>query len=369
MTATTPSPAPTYPDLADLIGTAATFQVLHPASRRVPPPPRFTFGPMTSAIPRHFYSQMGLHAAGVFEATGLTVEGTHLLRHGEKLHRAGALNIHARDIDLALSSRPAVSRRRHLAGRHVLLAGPGVQVYGHWLAEYLPRLGLLAAAGHNIHTLSYLLPANLPGFAREWLRLLGIGKRQIVPYDAGTEQVSVESLLLPTTLHNGVRGSPVWRAAADVLADLMTTRHGDDAAAQPARIYLSRRGAHSARNLVNRAAIEAQAAQAGYVVLEPEAMPLAEQWRLFRGARVIIGEYGSALHGSLFTPSGTIIGALRADAVQPGFIQSAMGEGLGHPTGYLFGRVLMQDPGNALRYDYEIDQADFHSCLRTALAG
>ena len=51
---------------------------------------------------------------------------------------------------------------RHVRGPLAVIYGPGHETYGHWLVDFLPRLWVLAQAGHDILTLRYAMP---PGFA------------------------------------------------------------------------------------------------------------------------------------------------------------------------------------------------------------
>jgi capsular polysaccharide biosynthesis protein len=52
-------------------------------------------------------------------------------------------------------------------------------------------------------------------------------------------------------------------------------------------------------------------------VVRPEAMGLLEQIALFRSASHVIGEYGSAIHSTVFGPPGMRVGFIRCpNAVQ-----------------------------------------------------
>ena len=91
--------------------------------------------------------------------------------------------------------------------------------------------------------------------------------------------------------------------------------------------------------------------KAGFRVLQPEKLPLERQLGLYRHATVIGGEYGSALHGSLFSEKNPTVFALKSTWPQPGFVQSGIGDALHQPTGYVFGesrdrRVFTIQPGD-----------------------
>jgi hypothetical protein len=96
----------------------------------------------------------------------------------------------------------------------------------------------------------------------------------------------------------------------------------------------------------NRDTIERLALRAGFSIVYPEQWSLLEQFRLVASASVVLGEYGSALHSTLFAGPGLTVCALRGTGLHPGFIQSAIGSALGQRTGYLFGEHQDHDvPG------------------------
>ncbi len=81
--------------------------------------------------------------------------------------------------------------------------------------------------------------------------------------------------------------------------------------AGPERVYLSRRGAR-ARTLLNEAELEAALTARGFAVVAPEALPVAAQVALLRGARLVVGPTGAALAGLMFCEPGA-----RAFELQP----------------------------------------------------
>lgn len=361
-----------HTDLAHFIGKGVAFHRLAPASRRTPPPPRFLLGPVSGEVLAHFFRLSHLLPVGVYRAADIDIFGECLLSRDDKFLRVAPLGLYPHFIAREYPRLQALTwprPRRVLAGTHVLLASVGSDVYGHWLVDFLPKLALLRAAGHDIDRMRFLLPATTRPFARTLLALLGIGAEQLVEFDPHAGVLTVEDLLIPTTMNDGVRASPFMRDAAEILVDRLTARHGPLATGDtPLRIFLSRDRIGQSRGLVNRARIEAMATAAGLAVIAPETLPLLDQIRLFAGARVIAGEYGSALHGSLFSPAGTVVCGLRGDALHPHFIQSGIGEALEQPTGYIHGRII-STPTNPLHYRFEIREADFAQALDTVLTG
>lgn len=306
----------------------------------LPFPPRFTFGSFPAQLAAMYYGLRGISSVGIFRLLGVELSGAFLLSRNGTYYRCPELNVHEAHIATeraTLATGDEGRKRRHLSGSHVVLAGPGYGIYGHWLAEYLPKLSLLNFAGYDIHGLQYLLPATCPRFVRSLLELCTIKPEQIVIYDPTREIITADSLILPTILHNGLRMSPLFRDAALFLKGLIKLKHDLTSAGKPKRIFLSRAALGRQRMMENRSKIEELATRAKFTIVCPEQMPLVEQIQLFSGAREVMGEYGSALHGTIFSEPETVVCALRGPSQHPGFLQSGIGAAMDQPTGYIFG--------------------------------
>jgi capsular polysaccharide biosynthesis protein len=257
-------------------------------------------------------------------------------------------------------------RVRQEPGPFVAIAGLAHQTYGHWLIDHLPKLWVLEQCGIDIDHVRFLLPSTLQTFAREWLRLLGIRDEQLVFYDWRSEAVEAEELILPTVMRFESVASPLLQQAAVMLLERTIAGGGlspantDDL---PERLYIPRApGAY--RALINREEIEERAVAAGFAIVRPAQLPIVEQIALFRNARQVIGEYGSALHNTLFSRPGTVVAALRGSQPEPWYLQSGIGRALDQPTGYVFGRTNTDDPSMS----YTVDPDDFADCLRLVLS-
>jgi capsular polysaccharide biosynthesis protein len=213
--------------------------------------------------------------------------------------------------------------------------------------------------------LQYLLPNTIPDFVIGWLDLLGITSQQLVFYDPLRESISCDELLVPTIQHNGCRVSPLLRWSAVYLRNLVAERHTLDQSPYGERIFLSRAHCGLSRRLLNRERVEDMAKEAGFAIVHPERMPLLDQLKMFGGAKCLMGEYGSALHGSIFAPSGAVVCALRGTLLHPGFIQSGLGEVFQQPTGYIFGATDAGDPQGA----FTIKEDTLEMCLRVVFGG
>ena len=357
----------TIKGLFDSIGTSVEFETLQPGTNLVPAPPRFSFGTFPADIAAAYYRNTHLWATGVYKLYGFDVFGHFALCKNGELYGSHEVNMHAqyvKDVVDRLGLPTAPRPRQFLTGPVAMITGPGHGIYGHWLSDFLPKLYLLHASGRDVRQLRYLLPADTPAFGRAWFDVLGIPPENVIPFDPDGELVWVEELLVPTTFHNGVRVSSLLKDAARFLLSLVVDHTGElMPTSGHRRMFVSRARTSQSRSLQNRVRIEEIAIQAGLELVYPESMTLPQQMRLFGEASMIVGEYGSALHNSLFSLPGTTVCALRGSLGHPGFIQSGFGQALGQPTGYVFGEQADQSADGR----FFVSELDFAECLRTLL--
>ncbi len=345
------------------------FVQIRNSSMRIPSLPSFMFGNVPATVLRRFHAHAGLPRQGAWFIRDVDVSGHYLISSGNILFKDHLSNIHEMHIRQALEDRDRAGITpvpRQIPGQHVLLCGPGLPIYGHWLIEMLPKLHVLEAMQIDVSHLSFLIPSDLPQFAARWLGLLGIRDEQTVRYDPNCEVVRVDELVVPSILHNGVRVGSEFAGAAHMLARRVEEKSGPLKQSELGpRIFLSRRHTGPNRQLINRETIEKIAQENGFSIVCPEMLSLPDQISLFKAARHVIGDYGSALHGTMFSGPGTIVCALRGSDTHPGFIQSGIGRVLHQPTGYIFGSCEPSDPHGS----YTIQEDDFRECLRLAFSG
>jgi capsular polysaccharide biosynthesis protein len=173
--------------------------------------------------------------------------------------------------------------------------------YGHVLAEMLPRLVHLHAAG--IRRMRLAMPETagpvraILAFA---LQALGL-EAELIPCPP-------DSILRVARLHwvsavarHEDRKSPTLLRLAERL------RAASPATEQGTLLYLARPPPFR-RPVANAAEIEAIAARIGYRVVEPSRLDFARQVSLFAGARAVAGPMGSALASCVLTPPGARVG-------------------------------------------------------------
>lgn len=193
----------------------------------------------------------------------------------------------------------------------VLAAGPGYNIYGHWLLDFLPRLFRVRSTDFAASPI-----IRLP--EKGWAQKLGnyfldgaLSAHAVEP----APWYFVEKLIVPTVArYNHALHAESLMPAWTLLKDVLLADAGP-AAGEPARhVFVSRRKlkrkVREERRILNIGAVERAAEEAGFAVVSPETLSLPEQARLFSNAEVIVGEDGSGLHNCIFAKAGTRIGVL-----------------------------------------------------------
>jgi capsular polysaccharide biosynthesis protein len=212
-------------------------------------------------------------------------------------------------------------------------------------------------AAFELSELLYVLPWDLPAFAIDLLHLLGIPNSRILRHDHDNEQLQFDEIVLPTVLRNANRLHSCFAAATEFWTSMLA--FGKALPSTQSRLFVSRAGATSNRTLLNRSALEGIAVSQGFNLVYPEKLSIPEQIQLFRGAVQIVGEYGSALHNTMFSQSAAICVALRGTSHAPGFIQSSLARAFDQGIGYVFAPT----PEHADEANFEIEEIDFRLAL------
>ena len=255
--------------------------------------------------------------------------------------------------------------KRFVPGVSILLTHWNSDVYGHWLLEGLPKLLLLRRLGHLFRDLRIIVPfaraplasrllSHVPRFGRppstaesyvqRWADIVLPGAA-IETYDPRSEYLHCEALLSPTTLFS----SPTFHFHPELAALL------DELPVKPVRkrlrLYITRKRASHYREMANAPEIEAIAAEHGLTVIAPETLPLTEQIRIFAGAKLIVGEFGSAMHNALFSPPGATVFCLNWINA----LQSRIAQLKEQRIGY-----LLPDHGAPVTHVLGADKASYH---------
>jgi capsular polysaccharide biosynthesis protein len=339
---------------------AFEYRPIEPQGRSAAPPPLFLFGPATPTVHEELFSEFDTPPIGCYRLAEGAVAAYGIPMQGETAFTARSL-LHLADLP-AITLRkmaPTSLKRRHIDGALAVIYGPSYQTYGHWLADFMPRLWVLATTGHAIAGLAYTVPPDLPAFARDLLLAVGIDPARIITHDYWHEHLTADLLLVPTGLRFGNRLSPRFGEATRFWIDRLRVHTQLPPSPAGQRLFLSRGKIPRERMMLNRDAVEAIAAERGFTPVSPETLSIQEQIALFAGATMLAGEYGSALHGAVYSRPGAVICGLRGNSRHPSFIQSGLAAAMGQHTGYVLGDTT----GQTVEQRFKIDLADFERAL------
>lgn len=251
--------------------------------------------------------------------------------------------------------------KRFIAGASMLLTNWNSATYGHWLLEGMPKLLLLRRVAHHLPPLRIVLPQSLPGWVAKWIELIA-PNATLEMYDDMAEYVQCEALLTPTMLV-----SPEHFPHPELATLLDDQRQLSSMETHPAtRLFVSRGAPNPFREMRNHEEIEQIALAEGLNPVKPETRSIPEQIAQFSQAELIVGEFGSAMHNTLFGPAGARVFCL--NWINP--LQSYIGRLKRQHVGYLLpssGVPVTYVRGNP-RLSYDIDPRRFSKCLRTLLS-
>ena len=201
--------------------------------------------------------------------------------------------------------RPDAGPAEHLSGTW-LFGGVFHRHPGHFLTESLGRLWLAPRMAGRLAGVVWLMPGPLGpkaaerapaiianGFATQMLGLLGIEG----PHRGVVAPVTVDRLVVPAQLMMNHGGPPIaGHAAFRNFARALLAASG--AADQPGgdRVYVSRAGLGTNGRFLLEEHIESTLAQAGWIIMRPETLPVAEQVRVYARASHLVFAEGSAMH-------------------------------------------------------------------------
>ena len=221
------------------------------------------------------------------------------------------------------------------------IIGPGYGIWGHWLIDFLPRIALAQKVlGHDLGDFIIPIPADAPIWTRGLLRYFcGVTDEHLLVYDRLTDYVSGRAgLCVPDDLHTSYN---LHSALGDFYKGFMPTVRSPTA---PQRICVSRSRFAESRSVQRtfpcRARFEALAVERGFDLVHPENLSIREQIATFAGATAVVGEFGSGMHNTLFSPPECVVGQF----VMPSPIQSRIAGLRDHRSVFLL-------PDNAPRFD------------------
>jgi glycosyl transferase family 61 len=260
--------------------------------------------------------------------------------------------IKMRRLHLEVSLIDKIERSTNIA---LLLTHWNSNQYGHWILEGLLQMLLVRRLREQLPSLSIITPRWSAHEVIRWGNIL-LPSTPIVVYDEETEYIRCERLLIPTILCSGPFFHPLVNSLIDELRRLVDAERGGDD-----RIYITRPNPGTVRLLSNREEIENIAIANGLRLIAPETLPVGDQVRLFSGSRLIVGEYGSGMHNTLFSTDRALVLCLNYMDV----CQSRLSQLRRYRVGYVLpsnGQPVIWQEGVGLR-EFHVDPTQFARAL------
>jgi Glycosyltransferase 61 len=206
------------------------------------------------------------------------------------------------------------------------VAGPGHRTYGHWIIDFIPRIGIARRVlGRHFRDLKFLILSDTPKWALTLLDVFfGIRDGNCIKFEFDEHEFFCERVCFPTFPNT----------YPFLLHGFIKTFYRGFFRPRPTgrRICILRRtAAEDGRPFRNRDEFETMATHEGYELIDPLELSFLEQVQTFSEAAIVIGEYGSALHNSVFSASGTVFGVVNA----PGVEQTRLCATFGQPIIYM----------------------------------
>ncbi len=178
--------------------------------------------------------------------------------------------------------------------------------YSHWLFRNMLKLSTLDHAG-LLHSLPWLVNADLRGYQIEYMRLLGQDPEKTIRVERNTV-IHCARVLVPALHVNKPAISIGIQWMRERMAHLRT-------APATRRLFVSRRD-NGRRKVLNEDALFAAVAPLGFERVVPGELSVAEQIAAFSSAGVVVAAHGAALTNMIFAPPGTAFVELTSTAIE-----------------------------------------------------
>lgn len=200
---------------------------------------------------------------------------------------------------------------RRVEGECIVFQNWGPSVWGHVLLFMIPRLFQAQKAGIVLSESKVLISSRTPAWQKKLLHeLFGISKN-LVLFNPDIERVQIDHAVVPHIPYDHFKG--FTGEARGIFLQLKESVFSQPAFVprkEAAVIMIDRRGYRNPdsrhRSVKNfECVIKAvSSVYPGVNVVEPSSLSFRDQVLLFDSASIVIGEYGSALHNSVFCRRG-----------------------------------------------------------------
>lgn len=237
---------------------------------------------------------------------------------------------------------------------------PGMYIYGHWLIDILPKLYMVITK-LGLGNFKILMPENIPSIGLELMKMLELSDDHIIYFNPDKEIIECSKVVLPMKCRildgswlSPFVGTMYEEIAANNYQMLGETKFAD-------RIYLSRRNLKNQfRKLINRDEVSDLIKSYGFIEVFPEDYSLIEQLEMYSKAKIMIGEFGSALHNSLFAGKELKVISLQSNHI-PLLVQWGVCNIKGQSCSLIFGEAT--EIRKSINSDFRIELQDLNSIL------
>lgn len=203
-------------------------------------------------------------------------------------------------------------RENKAGAAEVILLG-GSRNYYHWLLDYFPRLGTIAARP-ELAELPLLVNRDLARYQKECLRLAGIPESRLLKVDMPA-WIACERVIAPDI---GTQDRSFRPEALDWIRRTV----GGKGRRQGKKVYLAR-GKAGFRRVVNEKAVMAFLKQKGFTIADTGKMKVVDQAALIEGADLVVAAHGASLGNLAFAGAGTrVLDLAPGQRMLPHFIAS-----------------------------------------------
>ena len=252
--------------------------------------------------------------------------------------------------DYDIFHQPYLVRPRHLNGTAVVLAAPAGQVFGHFLFDVLPRLGILEKAGFDWRSAEhFIISGPFAKFQKETLELLGIESSRIADCCRHAHWTA-DRMLIPS--RPGISGNyPRW--AVEYVRDLLLPFEGKVPPGLGSKLFVSRANAPG-RKIANETEIMQILQPRGFSLVRNEELTMPETIAAYQQAEFGVGPMGSSMCSTLFCKPGTKVIELYPDSSVNVFTW-AFGQFIPLNFGYSIGASLNDAHTNPHDWNYTVD--------------
>ena len=260
---------------------------------------------------------------------GWTLSGVHGFAVHPKIRRHGAHR---------LFINPAIFDDVDTYDSSIVWSAPGFGVYGHWLIDYLPRM---LRVERNFEPGMNLYYRSVEGWGERLCKTLGFNLIDSFESQSGREVSYHQRLVVPSFIrrHKVIQKQASTEAWAEIAKRIKKHKVEKLPEKFGNKLYVSRRNwkkglkkeMHN-RALHNAAEVEERVRKAGFNVVYPETLSLAQQHKIFADAKIVFGEDGSGLHNSIFSAPGTRVGIVHMG--KDNMFHAMIANNLGQSVGY-----------------------------------